>query len=178
MCGAKQNTIFIHQFPLAGRWQAISGKAEPKPQMSLPPPFLSLCCWSLPYTAWNTSLVNWGQLSWLCPLLSQFVAPSLFTWGGSMRNKVSVLSRHCSAIAETGVLPTVLLSNPKHSTTQATVQKINSIPDRPNQHIIWETSTRKEKYKLKHDSTVFFIGVRERLCKIRALRFWNLFSFQ
>lgn len=90
---------------------------------------------------WDILLVGWDQLPRLCPLPASCPPPA-----SSLRGKSSsegtetglMLRKHCSARPKhPRVSNAAFVTSLKHSTTQAAVKEISSIPARPgtgNQH--------------------------------------------
>ena len=129
---------------MAGRCSAISRKAglhhtsqllgKTKHHNSECPPLLSsspsFICWAWHHMVWNIPWVSWGQLFWLCPLPTSCAPPAslLVGWGEKKERPCLSVSPAQQELKHPCVINTVYSTNPKHSPTLATMEKINPIP--------------------------------------------------
>lgn len=95
----------------------------------IPPPstsFSHLLSWAQCHVIWDIPWVSWGRLSQLC-FLPNLVHHSLLTEGAEWETEQTLaLCTHWSATAKTAyVINTGLVTNPKHSTSWATMKKFN-----------------------------------------------------
>ena len=91
---------------------------------------LSFYCWAQWHVVWNIPLVSLGQRSWLCPLSTS--CPPL---GEEARAPQCCAGAVQQQPKHRCVINTVLGTNPKHSTIQAAMRKVNSIPAWPS--LVW-----------------------------------------
>lgn len=99
---------------------------------------------------WNISLVTWGQLSQLCPLLTS-CAPPAYSRVAWEAEKALNLCQHCSAITKTLLCYQDCSTNTKHSLNTSYCEGSYLYPS-PNQHT-------KENQVLGADAKPSFITV-------------------